>query len=346
MKYPLFLNVDSGKKEVKFNLGIQINSKEDIDLLRKMKMNFLISKYGDSKYNSLNLELKKSNMKFIKYVSVPCGICYDCLKENARSWAVRCMLEAQQYRYNYFLTFTYDDEHLPGDRNLRKEDISNFNKKLKIYLSRNGYDSTFRFYACGEYGSTTARPHYHGIYFNLPLFDLQYYSKTKNGDFLYNSNFLTKIWGKGFVVIGELTMASASYVARYVDKKKILTKYEKDDLIKKGIVPEFSLMSRRPGIGANYYDTSKKKFIEDQDLNVYMPNGQVCSLPRYFKNKMKNDASFESSIDDLELMLEKNSDIGMFRQFNQASNMGIVDNVFKASKIIDDEKSKSKKNRL
>ena len=47
------------------------------------------------------------------FIQVPCGQCYGCRLQYSREWANRCMLEASEYSSNFFLTLTYDDEHLP-----------------------------------------------------------------------------------------------------------------------------------------------------------------------------------------------------------------------------------------
>ena len=45
-------------------------------------------------------------------------------------------------------------------------------KLSKRLRDRVGY-GRFRFYACGEYGETTNRPHYHAILFNYDFPDKQ-----------------------------------------------------------------------------------------------------------------------------------------------------------------------------
>ena len=46
--------------------------------------------------------------------------------------------------------------------------------------------------------------HYHVIYFNLKLDDLVFYKAGKNGDLLFNSPFIDRVWKKGFCVIGAV----------------------------------------------------------------------------------------------------------------------------------------------
>ena len=47
---------------------------------------------------------------------VPCGCCIGCRLDYARQWAERCIHEADSHTDNYFLTLTYDDDHLPKNK--------------------------------------------------------------------------------------------------------------------------------------------------------------------------------------------------------------------------------------
>ena len=123
----------------------------------------------------------------IDILEIPCGHCVECLKLRSKAWAFRNYFEALNSKGygNYFITFTYDEEHLPPT--LIKDEISKFNKLLKVYLKRQNKYSEFRFYMCGEYGGKTLRPHYHVLYYDLPLDDLQFYKKSDSGGILWNS---------------------------------------------------------------------------------------------------------------------------------------------------------------
>jgi hypothetical protein len=75
---------------------------------------------------------------------------------------------------------------------------------------------------------------------------------------------LAKLWPYGFVTIGEVTMESCAYVARYVTKKIKGKDAENhyiywDPLTGEGtpIEPEYATMSRKPGIGKEWFDKYK-----------------------------------------------------------------------------------------
>lgn len=223
-----------------------------------------------------------------RLVPIPCGKCTECKMNYAKRWSDRCILEMQLHKSNYFLTLTYDDDHLPvndqGFPTLRKKDYQDFMKRLR----KSVYPTKLRFYMSGEYGTQTRRPHYHAIIFGLELNDLEFYSRTELGDILYNSPKIRNLWKNGEVVIGQVTPSSCAYVARYVMKKQ---GNEKRLYEKLNIVPEYTDMSRRPGIGKEAYTPSifEKGYVcvstETGGLKIYPP--------KYFEQFYDKDHHWE-----------------------------------------------------
>lgn len=228
------------------------------------------------------------------YITIPCGQCLECRFQYARQWADRCILELQSHPSSYFLTLTYDNQHIEhlknadGALSLKKRDLQLFHKKLNRYLSlKSGGYSNFRYFACGEYGDNTFRPHYHDIVFGLVLDDLVFYRRSELGHIYYNSPFLEKVWGYGHVIVGEVTWESCAYTARYVTKKQ--KGFSKNLYEKLGVEPEFLIMSRRPGIAREYYDTHPDLYDFDC-IHVSTSNGgRRVNLPRYFDTLKERD---------------------------------------------------------
>lgn len=144
---------------------------------------------------------------------IPCGRCIGCKLERARQWAMRAVHESRLYRENAFATLTYRDDALPENGSLVLRHHQLFMKRLRERL-----DFPVRFMMCGEYGETTARPHYHYLLFGYYPSDGRLYSSA-NGYSVYTSEFLDDIWGFGECKVGALTFESAGYVARYTMKK-------------------------------------------------------------------------------------------------------------------------------
>ena len=140
---------------------------------------------------------------------------------------------------------------------------------------------SFRYFAAGEYGDVTFRPHYHAILFGLNLTDLKEVGSSPTGDKYFQSETIDKIWSYGHVLIGAVTWESACYVAQYCLKKQ--TGVRSDFYIKNGIVPEFVRMSRRPGIGYRYFE-EHPDCMDYTRINVGSPTGaRSFSPPRYFE---------------------------------------------------------------
>ena len=158
---------------------------------------------------------------------------------------MRCVHESQLHDNNCFVTLTYDNDHLPPDGSLKKEDFQKFMKRLR----RRYPDQKPRYYMCGEYGDQNDRPHYHMCLFNFNFPDKQKWSAGSQSGFdQYVSEELNEIWGKGYCVIGEVTYESAAYVARYVYKKMLGNTDEEKQKVYQGRLEEYTNMSRRPYI--------------------------------------------------------------------------------------------------
>lgn len=125
-------------------------------------------------------------------------------------------------------------------------------------------------------GSRLGRPHYHIILFGLGLSDFpdlmpQGYNELRQPYF--RSDWLAdEVWHNGFVCLSEVSWKTCAYVARYVKKKdKGLVQDAFNSRLQE---PEYSVMSRNPGIGMFYPEEhpgcfEKSKFyFADQDGSV------------------------------------------------------------------------------
>lgn len=211
--------------------------------------------------------------------TVPCGQCIGCRLDWAGDWAARCEKEAKCWRSNLFVTLTYDDKHLPlgasGRSSVSKSEFQLFMKRL-----RKAHGDGIRFFASGEYGEKSGRAHYHALLFNLDLPDKQLWKSTPGGP-LFTSAELSRLWPFGFSSIGAVTFQSASYVARYVMKK---AKDNPDDF--KDREPPFVLMSRRPGIGALWFDSYRADCVSVDGVIVGL--GKKRRMPRYFLERLRS----------------------------------------------------------
>ena len=218
-------------------------------------------------------------------MEVPCGQCIGCRLERSRQWAVRCVHEASLYDDNCFITLTYRDEDLPSDGSLNLVHFQKFMKRLRRFFS----GRMIRFYHCGEYGEETGRPHYHALLFNLDFEDKVIWSE-RDGNRYYRSEVLERLWRYGMVIIGELTFESAAYTARYI-MKKITGDAAADHYLRCDehgeafwLVPEYTTMSRRPGIGRDWFDKFGDEVFPSDEVIM---DGHPVSVPRFYADIFK-----------------------------------------------------------
>lgn len=222
----------------------------------------------------------------------PCGQCLPCRINKRRVWTLRLMLESYYHEKASFVTLTYDDSHLPlspdnGLPVLQKRDCQLWLKRLRKFFT----GREIRYYLAGEYGTKTHRPHYHAILFGISPEELDsefviYGGKSGGTKGIEKRNTtLSRTWCKGLVHVGEVTRESVQYCAGYVTKKFV----KKDS----GYEPEFSLMSRRPGIGARAITeiaaTLQLYNLQERTERQLRIDGSKWPLGRYLQTKLAEE---------------------------------------------------------
>lgn len=189
---------------------------------------------------------------------VPCGKCAFCAATRRSDWATRLEYEARLHLTKKFVTLTYANCHLKwkcGVPQLDKGDLQKWFKRLRKAQYR------VRYYAVGEYGSKTFRPHYHVILF---------------GD--VPDSVIRSSWGLGECHIGNVTMASIMYTLGYIVNKNW-------QHLKNRVAP-FALMSRKPGLGSNYLSPEMVAWHRSDRKNYVLVDGAKRHLPRFYKGKI------------------------------------------------------------
>lgn len=210
---------------------------------------------------------------------VPCSKCAFCLTAQRQAWSFRLNIELKHSESSKFITLTYDEDNVPLNNktpNLCKRDIQLFLKrlrkaaiqdtkehlKLKTMSLAARYTPQIRYYIIGEYGPETYRPHYHGIFFNIPEIT------EKN---------ITKHWKKGTTDVTIVTPQRINYVTKY-----LITRHNSPMYLQK----PFSLMSKNPAIGHQYLKDNKIYHLKNDLLTVRNNNGTIQPIPRYYKDKI------------------------------------------------------------
>lgn len=209
-------------------------------------------------------------------VDWPCLKCLPCMINRQRLWALRLVLESTQHPFSYFVTLTYNEEHLPKDGCVDPRTLCLFLKRLRERLA----PERLRFFAVGEYGKRGLRPHYHLALFCSvapellrPALDASWSEKGES---------------IGFIHVGALTQDSALYVAKYVAKGWT----KKGDRRLQGKHPEFVRMSLRPyGIGGSAdveIARAAKAGRMDGVPRVLRFDGRLLPIGRYLRGRVAN----------------------------------------------------------
>lgn len=195
-----------------------------------------------------------------------CGQCMPCRINKKREWSARLMLEASAYPFNSFVTLTYDEAHVPANGSLSRDHYRRFTHRLG-----------FRYYGVGEYGSRSLRPHYHLIVFNFPTT-------------AETSEWIQRRWGKGFTSTVDCSPALVNYITGYCAKK--LSKVD-DPRLAPGCIPEFSTMSRRPGIATQFVEVlaqrqAREDVVNNRDISDQIRiDGKRYSLGQTIREKIR-----------------------------------------------------------
>lgn len=287
-----------------------------------------------------------------KFINIPCGQCIGCRLDYSREWANRLMIEAKTAKNAYFVTLTYDDMHLPIQKNVNKktgeyfesyplvkEHVKKFIKDLRNKYAYEYQTQGIKYYIAGEYGDISGRPHYHMLLYNAPIKDLTFYKASPNG-ILKNSEMLQKLWGKGYVVIADLCWETAAYTARYV-MKKIKGKGSKEHYNENGLEPEFILSSK--GIGRDYYEINKEKIYKNDEI-IIMGKGrqpQKIKPPRYYDKLYA-----EENPEKMEAIKERRMEIAERNQKKVLDNSSVKGDGWAKEKKYNEVLENNKKNSI
>lgn len=232
-------------------------------------------------------------------VTVKCGQCIGCRLDRSVAWAIRMTHEASQFDQNCFITLTYDNHNLPAYGSLHLPHFQKFIKRYRKEIS----PQKIRFFHCGEYGEITRRPHYHAIIFGHDFADRTPWA-IRNGIPGYRSELLEHLWPHGQSECSDVTFESTAYVARYITKKitgpgadqvnpktglkpyEVLDEYGEIQ----AIVPEYTTMSRMPGIGNAWYKKFKSDLYPSDNIHIMTATRtREFGVPSYYDNQLQRE---------------------------------------------------------
>jgi len=229
-----------------------------------------------------------------------CGQCMPCRINKRRLWVTRLHLEAGVNPPAFFLTFTYDEKHLPLDGSLDRWHLHGCFKRVRSAGVR------FRFFAVGEYGDHSFRPHYHAVIFGVPYESISVFQEK---------------WGMGFVDVKVCEGALFDYIAGYVCKKMTRS----DDKRLNGRYPEYSRMSKRPGIGAGAVShlsgvtTTQAGALHMSSTGdvpgVVRLDGKLRPIGPYLKRLLRSSAGYDSKRSAMAHLFSSSRERALGREF-------------------------------
>lgn len=265
----------------KNSVGIDIN--EDVEKS---------SKRGYSKIRFRQLSLMYDNKTVQKILNhpnivlIPCGTCEACVASKKRDWTLRNNLEYNDVGVGYFITLTCEECYLLKNKlglySIPKELANYFIKELRKELKKDG--QKLRYFYCGEYGDITFRPHFHFIIYN-EIKDLKQKVLLKNR-WHYESEMIKWCWTYGIYDIEDLNEYAISYTSGYVQKKLSDNRLYDELQIQKPYIS----MSRKPGIGYNYFVKNFDKIYKYD--GVYQKDfvdgrAKKFPVPKFFDRKLR-----------------------------------------------------------
>lgn len=241
----------------------------------------------------LGFDFSKEGCIQAPFSKFPCRKCIPCLLRRQKAWVSRLVEELSNHDFSYFVTLTYDDEHLPIDENgepcFNKRHFTKLNadlrKRFQLGKLKNPvYDELlgspeyldlpkglrFKYYLTTEYGPTTFRPHAHGVWYGLP------------GSLHIVEILFRTLWPYGFVSVFPATEGAAGYISKYLVSDGV----GKDSYHGNGM-PVFSLMSK--SLGLSYVERMGDWHRSDPKRQYVQRFGSRGTMDRYLKHKIFTD---------------------------------------------------------
>ena len=316
------------------------------EYLTNRSLDLLIKRLSRIKYkNSLDYETYKDYYAITfdgeiipLYILVPCNKCFICKDKTSQMWQFRGIAESNSSKYpTLFLTLTYNNKFLPYN-GISVTAIQLFMKRLRNNLDKLNISHSIKYFACGEYGSNTQRPHYHLILWHFPfdkfpnLKSILEFVERSWSIYNYDSEEHEQI---GYAYCKPCDTGSLKYVMKYTRKLGIPPK---------GKNPFFTCCSKF--VGYQYFLDNYDFLRKNPQLLTLSINDNICGdvytspYPTYYKNKLMPNLSqiFPKEIlSACKIMLDLHVDINAISQLIPI-NYKIPDILTKLTKVFYDYK--------
>ena len=240
-----------------------------------------------------------------------CKQCPTCKSKRRFTWVMRMQLEELESINSWMITLTYDEKHVPEYVDIKPANwksrgyyhrtpykwkpilqrykglnwlhVQNYIRSLKQAIDhvderhKLPFGYNLRYFAVGELGSQTQRPHYHIYVWNLPK---------------YIAERAHRYWPHGTMVdVGKTRTdkAAASYAAKYI------MKHDKQDKTKFYKTSSNSIGKARV---VRYPNMIKQGLLHHGKFKIALPN-------QWYKIKYKTEEEWERVKEELEFTMHE-----------------------------------------
>lgn len=226
-----------------------------------------------------------------RFILVPCGKCINCIQRKRADWSFRLLQELKEATRATFLTLTYNEENLPKNYRLQKRVLQNYFKRVRHSAPK------LKYYAVGEYGTKSKRPHYHAIVYNC---DNGVLVDNWRGTGTHSQEPI------GFSKCDPVNEATIHYVTGYVIEKagtmdektgKMIDTWSVDD------IKPFAIMSK--GLGKKYLKYNTKFHKSNFTTETTKEGGQKQILPRYLRDQIFTQEEKNKLVNELQKKFQK-----------------------------------------
>lgn len=283
------------------------------------------------------MKIKSVSPNGPKFGFIPCGKCEECRQTMKNGWTFRLAAELENCKKlgwkTGFFTLTYNDMALPHLPRcvfksqsewkpiscFSKSDVRNFILRLRKYIWKHYRIISIKYMICAEYGSSTKRPHYHGI-ISWPSHDDRRPDKVLTAEVMHS--LITRFWISGFVFprypdggqdsngyihnpfeVSDVGFRAANYAAKYCCKDlTFMRSFDGLDIDKKSKVFRdcdcFHLQSRSLGICCLAGLTDSQKLDLYKNGRSFFGSDRLIPIPIYIKNHIVFDIKYIYKLPD------------------------------------------------
>lgn len=232
-------------------------------------------------------------------VPCPCGYCSGCRIDAVSLWTQRANYEFCAHEKNAFVTFTYDDYHLPSNKfdsrplfspSLDRKGFLNFLRRVREDINSlpvfpASCDRAYKTFTAGEYGDSFGRPHYHVLFFGL--------------DYVRFKAYFRERWKNGQVECDPVYPGGIRYCMKYLEQKDVPSSLEQQYDFN-GLERPFIQASL--GFGSDFFFVHRDEIRKTGKVKI---GGRYVPIPAYYRNLYFGQENIDSVIKEREFKIKK-----------------------------------------